>query len=458
MKSGELDSDKRRPADLAQVPARDKRRPADLAQVPARDDLLGLDRAHVWHPYAPMPGVRDPLIITEATGVRLRLADGRELVDGMSSWWAAIHGYRHPVLDAAVRDQLGRMSHVMFGGLTHEPAVRLCTRLAGRSGLDHVFLCDSGSVSVEVAIKMCLQYWRSRGRPAKRRLLTWRGGYHGDTFHPMSVCDPEGGMHRLWTGILPSQVFVPPPPASWAPSYADALADAVARHAHELAAVIVEPVVQGAGGMRFHDPAYLTVLRDLCDRYGVLLIFDEIATGFGRSGAYFAMEHAGVRPDVMCVGKALTGGYLSLAAALCTASVAEGISRGDVPILAHGPTFMGNPLACAAANASLDLLDTGGWRADVARIEAGLRAGLEPLRGRPGVRDVRVLGAIGVVQLDRDVDVGAASGAAVGAGVWLRPFRDLIYTMPPYVTGDEDLKTITEAVAAAVVAVTGEDT
>jgi adenosylmethionine-8-amino-7-oxononanoate aminotransferase len=344
------------------------------------------------------------------------------------------------------------MSHVMFGGLTHEPAVRLCARLVELSGLEHVFLCDSGSVSVEVAIKMCLQYWRSRGRPAKRRLLTWRGGYHGDTFHPMSVCDPDGGMHRLWTGVLPEQLFVPAPPATWETAYADALGGAVERHADELAAVIVEPVVQGAGGMRFHHPEYLRTLREACDRHGVLLIFDEIATGFGRSGAFFAKEHAGVRPDVMCVGKALTGGYLSLAAALCTGAVAETISRDGV--LAHGPTFMGNPLACAAANASLDLLADGGWRADVARIEAGLRSGLAPLGERPGVRDVRVLGAIGVVQLDREVDLGPATAAAVDAGVWLRPFRDLVYTMPPYVTGDDDVKKITEGVAAAVAAAT----
>jgi adenosylmethionine---8-amino-7-oxononanoate aminotransferase len=417
-------------------------------------DLLALDRAHVWHPYGPMPGVRDPYVVESASGVRIRLADGRELVDGMSSWWAAIHGYRHPVLDAAVRDQLGRMSHVMFGGLTHEPAVRLATRLVRLTGLDHVFLCDSGSVSVEVAVKMCLQYWRSLRRPERRRLLTWRGGYHGDTFHPMSVCDPEGGMHALWSGVLPEQVFVPSPPPEFDESYAATLAAAIDEHHRELAAVIVEPVVQGAGGMRFHHPGYLRVLRELCDRYDVLLVFDEIATGFGRSGTLFAAEQAGVRPDVMCLGKALTGGYLSLAAALCGARVAAGISGGDVPVLAHGPTFMGNPLACAVANASLDLLDTGAWRTDVPRIEAGLRAGLEPLHGWPGVRDVRVRGAIGVVQLEREVDVGRATAAAVAYGVWLRPFRDLVYSMPPYVTDDEDVKKITEAVAAAVAATT----
>jgi adenosylmethionine---8-amino-7-oxononanoate aminotransferase len=429
----------------------------DLA-ASARDPaaLLKLDRAHVWHPYAPMPGTRDPLLVTDASGVRIRLADGRALVDGMSSWWAAIHGYRHPVLDAAVRAQLDRMSHVMFGGLTHEPAIRLCASLVELTGLEHVFLCDSGSVSVEVAVKMCLQYWRSRGRPGKRRLLTWRGGYHGDTFQPMSVCDPEGGMHRLWAGVLPEQVFVPAPPPGFGapadPGYLAVLADAVERHRDELAAVIVEPVVQGAGGMRFHSPAYLRALRELCDEHGVLLIFDEIATGFGRSGAMFAMHHGPggpVRPDVMCVGKALTGGYLSMAAALCSAEVAAGISRGELPVLAHGPTFMGNPLACAAANASIGLLRDGGWAADVARIEVGLAAGLAGAAALPRVRDVRVLGAIGVVQLDHEVDLPAASAAAVARGVWLRPFRDLIYTMPPYPTSDADVALITAAMLDA---------
>jgi adenosylmethionine---8-amino-7-oxononanoate aminotransferase len=391
--------------------------------------------------------------------VRLRLASGGELVDGMSSWWAAIHGYAHPALDAAARKQLGRMSHVMFGGLTHEPAVRLCDRLAelAPDGLEHVFLCDSGSVSVEVAVKMCLQYWRSLGRAAKKRLLTWRGGYHGDTFMAMSVCDPEGGMHRMWDGVLSRQVFAGPPPGGFGDAvdevYAESLRSLIAAHADELAAVIVEPVVQGAGGMRFHSPGYLSVLREACDSCGVLLVFDEIATGFGRSGAFFAAGHAGVSPDVMCVGKALTGGYLTLAATLCTPEVAAGIARGELPVLAHGPTFMGNPLACAVANASLDVLlggYSGGWRAEVTRIEAGLRSGLAPVAGMPGVADVRVLGAIGVVQVDREVDIPAATEAAVRAGVWLRPFRDLIYTMPPYVTDDEDLARICAGILAAV--------
>jgi adenosylmethionine-8-amino-7-oxononanoate aminotransferase len=462
------------------------------------EKLLELDRQRVWHPYAPMPGAYPPLVVAEASGVRLRLAPGggrgvvppwldgagAELIDGMSSWWAALHGYAHPALDAAAKKQLGRMSHVMFGGLTHEPAVTLADRLAALApaGLEHVFLCDSGSVSVEVAVKMCLQYWRSRGLPGKNRLLTWRGGYHGDTFMAMSVCDPEGGMHRMWDGVLPRQVFAGLPPAGFAAgvdeAYADELRELIRQHSGELAAVIVEPVVQGAGGMRFHDPGYLRVLREACDAHGVLLVFDEIATGFGRTGALFAAGHAGVSPDVMCVGKALTGGYLSLAAALASGEVAAGIAAGELPVLAHGPTFMGNPLACAVANASLDVLlgdrvpgdrvpggqaatasYPDGWRAAVTRIEAGLRDGLAPAAGLAGVADVRVLGAIGVVQLDREVDVAVATAAAVRAGVWLRPFRDLVYTMPPYVTADEDVAAICAGVLAAVeAAVEASDT
>lgn len=415
-------------------------------------ELLALDRQHVWHPYGPMPGRQEPLVVESASGVRLRLADGgTELVDGMSSWWSAIHGYNHPVLNEAVRGQLDRMSHVMFGGLTHEPAVRLAKRLVDMSpeGLEHVFLADSGSVSVEVALKMCLQYWRSLGRPAKQRVLTWRGGYHGDTWQPMSVCDPDGGMHELWQGVLPRQVFADEPPSAYEDSYATHLHDMIERHAHELAAVIVEPVVQGAGGMRFHSPAYLRVLREACDAHDVLLVFDEIATGFGRTGAMFAADHAGVTPDVMCLGKSLTGGYLTLAATLCTARVADGISRGEVPVLAHGPTFMGNPLAAAVAGASIDLLLGQDWQTEVKRIESGLREGLAEAADSASVREVRVLGAIGVVQLDHPVDMAAATRAAVREGVWLRPFRDLIYTMPPFITGDDDVARIARAVCAA---------
>ncbi|GAA2067713.1 adenosylmethionine--8-amino-7-oxononanoate transaminase [Streptomyces albiaxialis] len=422
------------------------------------DELLALDRQHVWHPYGPMPGTVAPLAVESASGVRLRLAEPaygqRELVDGMASWWSAVHGYNHPVLNAAATDQLGRMSHVMFGGLTHEPAVRLARRLVDITpeGLEHVFLADSGSVSVEVAAKMCLQYWRSLGRPEKRRLMTWRGGYHGDTWHPMSVCDPEGGMHQLWSGVLPRQVFAETPPPGFGAepdeAYLASLRELVARHADELAAVVVEPVVQGAGGMRFHSPAYVRELRALCDEYDVLLVLDEIATGFGRTGALFAADHAGITPDVLCLGKALTGGYLTMAATLCTPRVADGISRGEVPVLAHGPTFMGNPLAAAVACASLDLLLGQDWAGEVRRVESALRTGLAPAAALPGVRDVRVLGAIGVLQLDHDVDMAAATRTAVSAGVWLRPFRDMVYAMPPYVTDDEDLARICAAMRA----------
>ncbi len=418
------------------------------------EELVAADRRHVWHPYAPMPAAVPALPVESAAGVRLRLADGRELVDGMSSWWAAIHGYRHPVLDAAVRDQLAAMSHVMFGGLTHGPAVDLARLLVEITppGLEHVFLADSGSVSVEVAIKMCLQYQRARGRPGKHRLMTWRGGYHGDTFGAMSVCDPDGGMHALWRDVLPRQLFAGPPPATFDHDYVAELARLVEEHADELAAVIVEPVVQGAGGMRFHDPRYLHVLRELCLAHDVLLVFDEIATGFGRTGALFAADHAGVAPDVMCVGKALTGGYLSMAATLCTAGVARGISAGEGGALMHGPTFMGNPLAAAVAGASVRLLLARDWRAEVRGIETALRAGLAAARALPGVADVRVRGAIGVVQLDHPVDVAAATAAAAARGVWLRPFRDLVYTMPPYVCTPDDLDAVVAGVCAAAAA------
>jgi adenosylmethionine-8-amino-7-oxononanoate aminotransferase len=395
------------------------------------------------------------LPVVSAEGVRLRLADGRELIDGMASWWCAIHGYRHPALDQAVTDQLGRMAHVMFGGLTHEPAIRLAERLTeiAPAGLERVFLADSGSVSVEVAIKICLQYQHAQGRTERTRLLTVRGGYHGDTAGAMAVCDPVSGMHSLFAGVLPQHVFAERPPdgfhAGLDETWAAQVSELAEAHAGELAAVIVEPVVQGAGGMRFHSPACVAHLRAVCDEYEMLLVLDEIATGFGRTGAMFASEHAGVSPDVMCVGKALTGGYMTLAATMCTPAVADAVSSGEGGGLMHGPTFMGNPLACAVALASLELLADGHWRERVAAIELGLRAGLEPARELPGVADVRVLGAIGVIQLERDVDVAAATATAVERGVWLRPFRDLIYAMPPYVIGEQDLARVTGAMVAA---------
>ena len=409
--------------------------------------LLELDRAHVWHPYGPMPGVAEPLLVASASGVRLKLADGRELIDGMSSWWCAIHGYRHPALDAAVRAQLERMSHVMFGGLTHEPAIELADALVALTPapLQHVFFADSGSVAVEVALKICLQ----AAAPGRTRLLALRGGYHGDTFGAMSVCDPVDGMHHTFAAVLPAHVFAPRPPggvdAALDEAYVAQLRQLFARHGGELAAAIVEPIVQGAGGMWFYSPAYLALLRELCDAHGVLLIFDEIATGFGRSGTFFAADRAGVAPDLMCVGKALTGGYLTLAATLCSSAVA---ARIDGPLM-HGPTYMANPLACAVALACLALLEGGQWRGQVARIEALMREELAGAQELPGVREVRTLGAIAVIETEQPVSLAAATAAAVEGGVWLRPFRNLVYAMPPYVATEQDVRSVARAMLAA---------
>ena len=416
--------------------------------------LLAFDREHVWHPYTSMTEPTPVRLVESASGVRLRLADGTELVDGMSSWWAAIHGYAVPELDAALADQAGRMAHVMFGGLTHSPAIRLAERLVDLApeGLEHVFLADSGSVSVEVALKMVLQHQRGLGRPERTRMMTVRGGYHGDTFGCMSVCDPVGGMHSMFSEVLPKQVFADQPPDSDGDiqRWGDDFIALAAAHAHELAGIIVEPVLQGAGGMYVYNDNCLQIMRDVADEHGLVLVFDEIATGFGRTGTMFASEAAGVVPDIMCVGKALTGGYLSLAAVLCTGEVARGLSASESGVLMHGPTYMGNPLACSVALASLDLLVTNDWRAQVARINAGLLAWLDPLLDLPGVADIRAIGAVGVVQLDHPVDVVKATDAAVEEGVWLRPFRDLIYTMPPYVTSDEDVARICAAIERAV--------
>ncbi len=421
------------------------------------EQISAIDAAHIWHPYGPI-GARalPPVVAVGARGAWLTVVrDGVEVevLDAMASWWTAIHGHGHPVLDAALSRQLGVMNHVMFGGLTHEPAARLAQLLVDitPAGLEAVFFSDSGSVSVEVAVKMALQYWRSMGRFGKHRVMTWRGGYHGDTFTPMSVCDPDGGMHTLWRDVLVRQVFAPAVPREFDVGYLEAFEAQLREHADELAAVIVEPVVQGAGGMRFHDPRYLAGLRAVCDRNDVLLIFDEIATGFGRTGEMFAAEHAGVSPDIMCVGKALTGGYLTLAATLCTAEVAEAISAGEAGALMHGPTFMANALACAVSVASVELLLAQDWRAAVGQISAGLVTGLEPARALPGVADVRVLGAIGVIETHRPVDLAAATPIAIEHGVWLRPFRNLIYAMPPFVCTPDEVEQIT----AAMVAVAG---
>jgi adenosylmethionine---8-amino-7-oxononanoate aminotransferase len=415
------------------------------------EQISAIDAAHLWHPYSTIGAEAvPPIVAVAARGAKLTLIrDGEpvEVLDAMSSWWTAIHGHGHPVLNAALAAQLTTMSHVMFGGLTHEPAARLAQLLVDLtpSGLETVFFCDSGSVSVEVAVKMALQYWRSRGRPGKRRLMTWRGGYHGDTFTPMSICDPDGGMHSLWTDVLASQVFAPQVPRNYDADYSAVFEAQLADHAAELAAVVVEPVVQGAGGMRFHDPRYLVDLREICRRHDVLLVFDEIATGFGRTGELFAADHAGISPDIMCVGKALTGGYLGLAATLCTADVAHTISAGEAGALMHGPTFMANPLACAVSVASVQLLLSQDWRSAVTAISAGLSAGLEPARVLPGVADVRVCGAIGVIECDRPVDLAIATPAAIDRGVWLRPFRNLVYAMPPFICTPDEIAQISSA-------------
>ncbi|WP_165607352.1 adenosylmethionine--8-amino-7-oxononanoate transaminase [Mycolicibacter sinensis] len=422
--------------------------------------ISAIDTAHVWHPYSTIGAETPaPTVAVAARGAYLTLiVDDApvEVLDAMSSWWTAIHGHGHPVLDAAMTAQLATMNHVMFGGLTHEPAARLAQLLVEITppGLDTVFFSDSGSVSVEVAVKMALQYWRARSRPAKHRLMSWRGGYHGDTFTPMSVCDPDGGMHKLWVDVLAAQVFAPQVPRDYDPAYSAAFEAQLKRHRDELAAVVVEPVMQGAGGMRFHDPRYLSDLRDICTRHGVLLIFDEIATGFGRTGELFAAEHAGVSPDIMCVGKALTGGYLSLAATLCSTEIAHVISGGEAGALMHGPTFMANPLACAVSVASTELLLGQNWRSWVAEIGSGLSAALEPARGLPTVADVRVCGAVGVIECREPVDLAVATPVALAHGVWLRPFRNLVYAMPPYVCTPDEIARIGAAMVGVVRALT----
>jgi len=416
-------------------------------------DILALDRAHLWHPYASLDTEAPLYPVVSAKGCEVTLADGRKLVDGMASWWSAIHGYNRPELNQAVSAQLARMAHVMFGGFTHEPAVRVAETLVALTppGLQRVFFSDSGSVSVEVAIKMALQYQLSRGAANKTRLLSLRRGYHGDTLGAMSLCDPETGMHHLFQSLLPRQFFIEAPSCGFGDPWDEAclqqLKDTLQQHHHELAAFIVEPIVQGAGGMRFYHPEYLRAARRLCDEFDVLLITDEIATGFGRTGRMFACEHAGITPDILCLGKALTGGYMTLAATLCTDKVAQGICEGEAGVFMHGPTFMANPLACAVALESTKLLLQSPWQARIAAIENQLQEELLPLSEHAAVADVRVLGAIGVVELREPVNMKKVVPQLVEQGVWLRPFGRLLYTMPPYVMTPEQLRRVTVAMA-----------
>lgn len=419
-------------------------------------DLLQLDRDHVWHPYTDFtnPGLITP--VSHAQGVELHLADGRVLIDGMSSWWAAVHGYNHPVLNQAVIDQLGKMAHVMFAGITHEPAVKLAATLAKISppGLNKVFFSDSGSVAVEIALKMAIQYWHSQGQAQRTMFLTLKRGYHGDTFGAMAVCDPHSGMHHLFHHALSHHLFAEAPSCGFDEPFQEThiakFAQLIQQHRQKIAAVILEPIVQGAGGMRFYSPDYLRRVRELCDKNGILLIVDEIATGFGRTGKLFACEHAGISPDIMCMGKALTAGYITLAATLCNDKVSNGIASGDNPAFMHGPTYMGNALACAVANASIELLLNSDWQTRVAAIGKQMRDELAPCKEFSYVKEVRTLGAIGVVELNRPIVSSQLAPLFVELGVWVRPFGNIIYLMPPFVITPDQLSKLTSAVLKVV--------
>ncbi|MEE8388009.1 MAG: adenosylmethionine--8-amino-7-oxononanoate transaminase [Acidiferrobacterales bacterium] len=415
-----------------------------------------IDQNHIWHAYSAMNSNLPVYEVASASGVRLKLKDGRELIDGMSSWWCVIHGYNHPTMNVALERQLRKMAHVMFGGLTHAPAIELTRQLIGITpgDLQSVFYSDSGSVAVEVAMKMAIQYWQAKGQPHRQRFISFRGAYHGDTFGAMSVCDPVTGMHNLFSDVLPKNIFVDQPACRFGETCNDEdiapLANALKEHAKEIAAVIMEPIVQGAGGMWFYSAEYLKRARELCDQHGVLLILDEIATGFGRTGKLFACEHADIAPDIMCVGKALTGGYLTLAATLTTKEISDTIDQGDPGVFMHGPTFMANPLACTAAHTSIKLLLGSQWQENIKRIERGLETGLAPCRDMDHVNDVRVLGAIGVVEMKQAVDIETITEAFFNARVWIRPFGKLVYLMPPFVINNEDLAILTSAVVSVL--------
>jgi adenosylmethionine---8-amino-7-oxononanoate aminotransferase len=422
----------------------------------ANHDLLRLDRAHVWHPYTSFTQPGMITAVSHAQGVELHLADGRVLIDGMSSWWSTLHGYNHPVLNQAVIDQVGKMAHVMFAGITHEPAVKLASTLAKITpeGLNKVFFSDSGSVAVEVALKMAIQYWHSQGQAQRTMFLTLKRGYHGDTFGAMSVCDPHSGMHHLFHHALSHHMFADAPPCGFDDPFQEShiakFAQMIQQHRQKIAAVILEPIVQGAGGMRFYSPDYLRRVRELCDRNEILLIADEVATGFGRTGKLFACEHAGISPDILCIGKALSAGYITLAATLCNDKISNGICKGENGIFMHGPTYMANPLACAVANASIELLLNSDWQTTVANIGQQMREELAPCNDFSYVSNVRVLGAIGVVELENAVDTSKLMPLFVELGVWIRPFGNIIYLMPPFIISKDELSKLTSAVLKVV--------